>query len=377
MKGYKLKDLKLKEFHRIQEIFDRAFRRQKVEDDKKKVKLKQLIETIPDEEEVSIDALLLDVKSPRIVDWKIHKEGKKSYYQIVRVDGKSQMYMIFSQMLKSFNKEDLEDLYKIIMANVLPPDHVDDLPVVDPNQPNDVPVIPGHVLVDEDEDSKKEEFKEEEEPQKDEDVDIHDEEDENEPELTFPYEEADSFKPSPPTFGSKLEDVIEVEDTVKSEDEIVPASVHEEVIRKGVVFEERPNKDIDAPVKDEKSPIMPPKSTPLTQAAIRRMIKESVDTAIIAERARQANAENNASGSGQARGALELRRWFEKTKMNFGISKYAEDKKVKFAAATLRGPALTWWNSKVVILGLDVANQIGWSEMKKLMIVEFCPAEEV
>ncbi|GKE48979.1 hypothetical protein Tco_1480237, partial [Tanacetum coccineum] len=66
-------------------------------------------------------------------------------------------------------------------------------------------------------------------------------------------------------------------------------------------------------------------------------------------------------------GAVELRRWFKKTEMTFGTSECAEDKKVKFAAATLRGPALTWWKSKVAILGLDVANQMGWTEMKKLM----------
>ncbi|GKD95485.1 hypothetical protein Tco_1379382 [Tanacetum coccineum] len=135
---------------------------------------------------------------------------------------------------------------------------------------------------------------------------------------------------------------------------------------------------------------MPPKSAPLTQAAIRRMIKESVNAAIATERARHVNAGNNASGSGQARGqvtapvvrectfagfmkcnpdnlcgtegAVELRRWFEKTKMTFGISECAKDKKVKFVAATLRGPALTWWNSKVIILRLDVANQMGVKE---------------
>ncbi|GJU51508.1 hypothetical protein Tco_1221063 [Tanacetum coccineum] len=47
---------------------------------------------------------------------------------------------------------------------------------------------------------------------------------------------------------------------------------------------------------------MPPKSTPMTQAAIRRMIKESVDAAIAAERKRQANVINDASGSGPVRG---------------------------------------------------------------------------
>ncbi|GKC04816.1 hypothetical protein Tco_0996426, partial [Tanacetum coccineum] len=88
----------------------------KVEDDKETAKLKRLIEIIPDEEEVAIDAISLAVKSPSIVDWKIYKEGRKSYYQILRVDGKFQMYMIFSQMLKSFNMEDLEDLYKLVKA---------------------------------------------------------------------------------------------------------------------------------------------------------------------------------------------------------------------------------------------------------------------
>ncbi|GKF57473.1 putative reverse transcriptase domain-containing protein [Tanacetum coccineum] len=115
---------------------------------------------------------------------------------------------------------------------------------------------------------------------------------------------------------------------------------------------------------------MPSKSAPLIQVVVRRMIKESVDATIAAERARQANAGNNSSGSGQARGqvtapvvrectfarfmkcnpdnfrgtegAVELRRWFEKTEMTFGISECAEDKK-----------------------------------MEKLMTTEFCPAEEL
>nr|GEV13294.1 hypothetical protein [Tanacetum cinerariifolium] len=102
MEGYKLKDLKLKEVNSIQEMFNKA--------------VKRLMETIPAKEEVAIDAILLAVKSPRIVDWKIHKEGKKSYYQIVKPDEKSQMYMIFSRMLKIFDKEDLEDVYKLVKA---------------------------------------------------------------------------------------------------------------------------------------------------------------------------------------------------------------------------------------------------------------------
>ncbi|GJY66504.1 hypothetical protein Tco_0468742 [Tanacetum coccineum] len=127
MEGYKLKDLKLKEFDSIQEMVDRAFKRQKVEDDKETAELKQLMKIIPDEDEVGIDVIPLAVKSPTIVDWKIYKEGRKSYYQIIRADDKSQMYMFFIQMLKSFNREDLEDLYKLVKAQYESTRPVEDL----------------------------------------------------------------------------------------------------------------------------------------------------------------------------------------------------------------------------------------------------------
>ncbi|GJU25075.1 hypothetical protein Tco_1163696 [Tanacetum coccineum] len=64
MEGYKLNDLKLKEFDFIQKMFNIAFKRQKVEDDKEITEIKKLMEIIPDEEEVAIDAIHLAVKSP-------------------------------------------------------------------------------------------------------------------------------------------------------------------------------------------------------------------------------------------------------------------------------------------------------------------------
>ncbi|GJR99006.1 hypothetical protein Tco_0271180 [Tanacetum coccineum] len=99
-----------------EELMQENAKKQNVEDDKETAELKQCLEIIPNEEEVKIDAIPLAVKSPSIVGWKIHKEGRKSYYQIMRVDRKSQMYMIFSHMLKSFIREDLEDLYKLVKA---------------------------------------------------------------------------------------------------------------------------------------------------------------------------------------------------------------------------------------------------------------------
>ncbi|GJU18365.1 putative reverse transcriptase domain-containing protein [Tanacetum coccineum] len=134
---------------------------------------------------------------------------------------------------------------------------------------------------------------------------------------------------------------------------------------------------------------MAPKA--MNQAAIERLITERVNAAVEAERERQVNARgqgnNEAGGQGGApaarectfsgfmkcnptvfhghEGAVELSR------------KVLSSRKVKFAAATLQGRALTWWNSQVATMGLEAANQIGWTEMRRLMTEEFCPIEEV
>ncbi|GKC29095.1 hypothetical protein Tco_1036389 [Tanacetum coccineum] len=155
MEGKKPKDLKNKSFDSIQKMFDRAFKRvntfvdfktdlvegsskradtkleqevtkkQKVDDvqetaemdnDQEAAKIKELMKIVPNKEEVAIDGIPLAIKPQSIVDWKIHKEGKKTYYQMIRADGSSKMYLIFSHMLKIFDREDLETLWKLIKA---------------------------------------------------------------------------------------------------------------------------------------------------------------------------------------------------------------------------------------------------------------------
>nr|GEW64792.1 putative reverse transcriptase domain-containing protein [Tanacetum cinerariifolium] len=299
------------------------------------------------------------------------------------------------------------------MVNVIPPDHVDEVPVVEPNQHDDVPVVPEPVLVDE-----------------------------NETELTYPYEEMDPLKPPSPASESEPNDKIEVENLIKHEDEIVPASVYDVGESSAAPFLQEDSesllpglmrRDINSFVEQgtdameklveklgntedkveckklkrelKEARIMPPKSAPMTQATIHLMIKDSVNAAIAAERTRQANVRNDASGSGLVRsqdaapavcectfagfmkcnlavfcgvkGAVELQRWFEKTKSVFEISECAEGKKVKFAAAILEGPTLTWLKTKVATMGLETVNQMPWTEMKQLMTLEFCPIEEI
>ncbi|GJX49715.1 putative reverse transcriptase domain-containing protein [Tanacetum coccineum] len=130
----------------------------------------------------------------------------------------------------------------------------------------------------------------------------------------------------------------------------------------------------------EEARIMPPKSTPMTQATICRMINGNVESAIAAERARHANVGNDVRGSGPARGQDAAPAAHEGTFAGFmkcNPTAFREGKKVRFAAATLQGPALTWWNAKVATIGLETVNQIPWTEMKKLMTAEFCPIEQI
>ncbi|GJV93014.1 hypothetical protein Tco_1540827 [Tanacetum coccineum] len=133
MAGYKQSQLKNKSFEEIQKLFDKAMTRvnmfvdkdtelvkesskkaeaemvlesslkragdeleqekekkQKIDDDQEEAEMKKLIKVVPDEEEVAIDAIPLATKPPSIVDWKI--------------------------MLRDFDREDLETLWKLVKA---------------------------------------------------------------------------------------------------------------------------------------------------------------------------------------------------------------------------------------------------------------------
>ncbi|GJZ31740.1 hypothetical protein Tco_0576787, partial [Tanacetum coccineum] len=102
-----------KSFDDIQKLFDKAMKRVNTFVD---MDTKLVEEVVPDKEEVAIDDIPLATKPSSIVDYKIHKEGKKNYYQIIMADGSSKMYLVFSHMLKSFDREDLKTLWKLVKA---------------------------------------------------------------------------------------------------------------------------------------------------------------------------------------------------------------------------------------------------------------------
>nr|GEU87299.1 hypothetical protein [Tanacetum cinerariifolium] len=86
------------------------------------------MEIVPnDGDEVRIEATPISYRSPTIIDYKIHKEGKKSYFKIIIADGNSQVYQTFKKMFKNFNREDVEVLWAIVKDGFKKEKPVDDM----------------------------------------------------------------------------------------------------------------------------------------------------------------------------------------------------------------------------------------------------------
>ncbi|GJS41849.1 reverse transcriptase domain-containing protein [Tanacetum coccineum] len=148
---------------------------------------------------------------------------------------------------------------------------------------------------------------------------------------------------------------------------------------------------------------MPPKRTStsetpaITLDAIRQLIAD-LTTAVEAQTAAIASASNpnNLTGTPAVKtgnykefiscqpfcfngteGAVGLIRWFERTESVFSRSRCAEENKVTFATGTLTDDALSWWNAHAQPMGIEQANQITWTELKRLLTNKYCPRTEI
>ncbi|GKA65798.1 hypothetical protein Tco_0765505 [Tanacetum coccineum] len=160
MAGYKHNQLKSKSYDEIQEMFDKEMKRvntfvdinaelvkdsktkakvsskragdelesdkskkQKIDEhveaekdnDQEEAEMKKHIEIVKDDE-VAIDAIPLATKPPMIVKYKIVKEGKVGYFQLIRADGSLKRYLSMIKMLQNIDREDLETLWKLVKA---------------------------------------------------------------------------------------------------------------------------------------------------------------------------------------------------------------------------------------------------------------------
>ncbi|GKE01438.1 hypothetical protein Tco_1389421 [Tanacetum coccineum] len=128
------------------------------------------------------------------------------------------------------------------------------------------------------------------------------------------------------------------------------------------------------PVPEESNEIAPKRTStsaapPMTQAAIKKLVADSVVAALEAQAATMASTSNPNRNTGPTgtpvtkmgnykefiscqpfyfngtEGAVGLIRWFEWTELVFSRSKCAKKNKVTFATSTLTGDALSWWNA--------------------------------
>ncbi|GJR43045.1 putative ribonuclease H-like domain-containing protein [Tanacetum coccineum] len=76
----------------------------KKDDDQEEAEMKKHIEIVKDDE-VAIDAIPLATKPLVIVKYKIVKEGKFVYFQLIRADGSSKRYLSMIKMLPNINRE--------------------------------------------------------------------------------------------------------------------------------------------------------------------------------------------------------------------------------------------------------------------------------
>ncbi|GKA29690.1 putative reverse transcriptase domain-containing protein [Tanacetum coccineum] len=104
---------------------------------------------------------------------------------------------------------------------------------------------------------------------------------------------------------------------------------------------------------------------PMTQAAIKKLLADSVVAALEAQATTMANADNTNRNTGEREAPVA-------TKM-FSRSNCTEDCKVKFATGTLTEEALSWWNSFSQPIRIEEAYKITWVEFKKLLIKKYCP----
>nr|GEV70469.1 hypothetical protein [Tanacetum cinerariifolium] len=87
-------------------------KKQRMDEEKEELKSHPHI-VANDDDDVFIEATPLASNVP-VVDYQIHHENNKPYYKIIRADGTHKLFLSFITLLKNFDREDLETLWKLV-----------------------------------------------------------------------------------------------------------------------------------------------------------------------------------------------------------------------------------------------------------------------
>nr|GEY46330.1 hypothetical protein [Tanacetum cinerariifolium] len=117
-KGFKMEFLKGKTYDQIllifQAWFDANLKRKLNEEAQEADNLRIRLEIVPNEDDdVFVEAVPLAQKAP-VVDYQVVVIDNKPKYKIIRADDTHQFYISFTTLLKNFNREDLETLWRIV-----------------------------------------------------------------------------------------------------------------------------------------------------------------------------------------------------------------------------------------------------------------------
>nr|GEX14948.1 hypothetical protein [Tanacetum cinerariifolium] len=97
---------------REKDLEQEAAKKQKINEEVEE--LKTHLQIIPnDEDDVYTEAIPLALKVC-VIDYQIYTEHNKPYYKISRADGTHQLFLSFISMLRNFDREELEMLWKIV-----------------------------------------------------------------------------------------------------------------------------------------------------------------------------------------------------------------------------------------------------------------------
>nr|GFA45279.1 hypothetical protein [Tanacetum cinerariifolium] len=114
--GYKMDFFKGMKYDEILPIFQAKFRKKLSEEAQEAGDLRKRLEIVQDEDDdVFVEATPLAQKVP-VVDYQIVVIDNKPRYKIIRADDTHQLYISFTTLLKNYDREDLETLWKINTA---------------------------------------------------------------------------------------------------------------------------------------------------------------------------------------------------------------------------------------------------------------------
>ncbi|GJU55338.1 reverse transcriptase domain-containing protein [Tanacetum coccineum] len=356
------------------------------------------------------DAIPLATKLPVIIDYKLHKEGMLVHYELIRADGSSKRYSSMIRMLQGIDREDLEALWRIVKAkygDTRPEDEFErvlygDLRVMfEPDIKSDVwRMLQGYrvttwKLIDS--------------------SGVHFVRFDN---LHIFMLVERRYPLTPITITNMLNKKLQTDHQNEMCYQLLKLMIQKMNIkfRGGLLGLKRlhgflevtaaqkisPPKDAETHV-ESPIPISPSSSVGSSSPfrCIRQLVADSVAAALEVQAATMASTDNPNRNTGPretpvarkctykqfmscqpfyfngTEGVVGLIRWFERTESVFSRSNCTEDCKVKFATGTLTEDALSWWNSYAKPIGIEQADKIAWTELKRLLTNKYCPRTEV